>query len=122
MSARSVLCLKTTVLSVAALLLLGPQLLAGGSMRAARPAVTYPQPAAAYVPVRWAPQGGSVAVTVAVPAQPAAHPSPGFAVNLRGPDGQVRRFAVEGGRDVIRVRSVILRPGESLTIQWRPAK
>jgi hypothetical protein len=61
----------------------------------------------------------TVAITVTQPVQPAAPP---LAVNLRGPDGQVRRFAVAEGRDVIQVRSVVLRPGESLTILWRPAK
>jgi hypothetical protein len=58
-----------------------------------------------------------VAITVAVtkPAQP--RPEPVY-VDLRGPDGQVRRFAVEGGREVIRTQPVmVLRPGQSVTVQ-----
>jgi hypothetical protein len=43
-------------------------------------------------------------------------------VNLRGPDGQVRRFALEGGSDSIQVRRLVLRPGESLTIQFALAR
>jgi hypothetical protein len=57
---------------------------------------------------------------IMAPAQPATEP---VYVDLRGPDGQVRRFPVEGGREAIRYQqSVVLRPGNSLTIQWVAAK
>ena len=117
MSGRIVPFVKGVALSAVALLLMAPQVSAGGGVRAAKPTITPPQPAP--TPVFRAPQAVTVAVTLTQPAQPAVPP---LAVNLRGPDGQVRRFAVEGGRDVIQVRSVVLRPGESLTIQWQPAK
>jgi hypothetical protein len=57
-----------------------------------------------------------VSISVVMPAatQPAAEPT---YVELRGPDGQVRRFPVEGGRDAIQYRQVVLRPGESVTFQ-----
>jgi hypothetical protein len=39
-------------------------------------------------------------------------------VNLRGPDGQVRRFPVEGGRQAIQSPQVIvLRPGSTVTVR-----
>jgi hypothetical protein len=56
----------------------------------------------------------ALSVTVEVPAQPAKEP---VYVDLRGPDGQVRRFLVEGGREAIQYRQVTLRPGESVTIR-----
>jgi len=43
-------------------------------------------------------------------------------ITLRGPDGSVRRFAVEGGHDAIDVPRVVLRPGDSLTLRWASAK
>ena len=108
---------KGAVLSVTASLLLGLQLLAGESVRAAKSVIT--QPHLTPAPIPRVPQAVTIAIVVTFPAQPATPP---LAVNLRGPNGQVRRFAVEGGRNVIRTRSVVLRPGESLTILWRPAK
>jgi hypothetical protein len=38
-------------------------------------------------------------------------------ISLRGPDGQLRRFAVEGGAAELSSRVIVLRPGESLTIR-----
>jgi hypothetical protein len=53
---------------------------------------------------------------VVTTAAPAARPL--SLVDLRGPGGEVRRFAVEGGPEVIQVPSVIvLRPGQSVTIR-----
>ena len=43
-------------------------------------------------------------------------------VDLRGPDGQIRRFPVEGGPEVIEVRRLVLRPGDSVTIQIAVAR
>jgi hypothetical protein len=38
-------------------------------------------------------------------------------VDIRGPDGQVRSFALANGRDTIQARTIVVRPGEKLTIQ-----
>jgi hypothetical protein len=43
-------------------------------------------------------------------------------VNLRSPDGQVRRFPVEGGLKAIEVTRVVIRPGQSVTIRWMAAR
>jgi hypothetical protein len=51
---------------------------------------------------------------VTTPAEPAKEP---VYVNLRGPDGQVRRFLVEGGHEAIQYRQVVVRPGTSVTVQ-----
>jgi len=61
----------------------------------------------------------TIAIVVEPPPRPATEP---LTVGLRGPDGQVRRFPVEGGREAIQVRSVTLRAGESVTIRWTPAR
>ncbi len=37
-------------------------------------------------------------------------------VTLRGPNGEVRRFPLVGGREAIQVRSVIVRPGQTVHI------
>jgi hypothetical protein len=56
----------------------------------------------------------AISVVVTTPPRPAKAPA---YIDLRGPDGQVRRFPVEGGRDVIQYQQVVLRPGQSVTIQ-----
>src|SRR5262249_34698982 len=56
----------------------------------------------------------TIAVSVAEPPQTATESA---YVNLRGPDGQLRRFAVEGGREALSSRVGVLRPGESVTIR-----
>jgi hypothetical protein len=62
-------------------------------------------------------------VTVSVAVTPARVAPEVFYVNLRGPDGQVRRFPVEGGRAAIQTPEVIvLRPGISVTIRWVVAR
>jgi hypothetical protein len=62
-----------------------------------------------------------VNVSVAVTPPPAAKEV--VYVNLRGPDGQVRRFPVEGDREAIQSPQVIvLRPGASVTIRWVVSK
>jgi hypothetical protein len=61
----------------------------------------------------------SVSVVVQTPAPPAKEP---LEVDLVGPDGQVRRFPVEGGPAAIQYRRVVLRPGEAVTIHLAPAK
>jgi hypothetical protein len=62
-----------------------------------------------------------VSISVVVPAAPQPAEEPTY-VELRGPDGQVRRFPIEGGRDAIQYRQVALRPGESVTFQVAVAK
>ncbi len=39
-------------------------------------------------------------------------------VNVRGPDGKVRSFAMAGGQDTIQPRTIVMRPGDSLTIRF----
>ena len=61
-----------------------------------------------------------VSVIVTTPVQPTAAP---VYVDIRGPDGQVRRFPVEGGRAAIQAApAVVLRPGQSVTIRWMAAR
>jgi hypothetical protein len=64
-----------------------------------------------YLPPRW---DGTLLVTVTQPA--AARAAAPLAVNLRGPDGLVRSFPVEGGPEAIQRREVIVHPGESATV------
>jgi hypothetical protein len=63
--------------------------------------------------VRW----GSVSATVAVP-----QPARPYYVRLRGPDGKIRRFPVEGGPASIQYTQVVVRPGQSVTISYAPAR
>jgi hypothetical protein len=58
-------------------------------------------------------------VVISVQVQPAARAvvEPVY-VTLRGPDGQARRFPVEGGTTAIRTRDFVLHPGESVTVVW----
>jgi hypothetical protein len=111
MRCRIVPVAQGVVLSAAALLLMAPQVLAGvvhtGSQSTPRPT---PAPAPAARPL---PPPVTISVAVTVPG--AAAPQAAY-LSLRGPDGQVRRFAVEGGAQALPSRVVILRPGESLTI------
>jgi hypothetical protein len=82
------------------------------------PSSSQPQPAPAAV-ARLVPVRVAISV-VATPPQPAQEP---VYVNLRGPDGQVRRFPVEGGRAAIQSAPVVvLRPGQSVTIRWMAAR
>ena len=72
-------------------------------------------------PVRVAPPP-RMTVSVAV-TPPAAQPAGGpVVVNLRGPDGQVRRFPVEGGAKAIETTQIVIRPGQSVTIRWMAAR
>jgi hypothetical protein len=117
MSWRRVPFVKGAVLAAAAFLLMAPQVLAGPATRAGSRTVTPPQPSPATA-VRVAPP----AITIALVVEPPRATTKPLTVGLRGPDGQVRRFPVEGGREAIQVRSVILRSGESVTILWTPMK
>ena len=112
MSRRSVPFLEGTVL-LAAFLLTAVPVKAGDRVKAASKSTTPSQTAPVAVASR-ASQPLAISVVVTTPAQPATE---GVYVNLRGPDGQVRRFLVEGGREAIQYRQVVVRPGESVTIQ-----
>jgi hypothetical protein len=63
-------------------------------------------------------------VTLSVVVTPAPRPAVApYYVDLRGPDGQVRRFPVEGGRAAIQAPPVVvLRPGETLTLRLQATK
>jgi hypothetical protein len=47
---------------------------------------------------------------------------PTFYAVLRGPDGQTRRFPVEGGRASIRYTQVVVKPGQSVTLYVSAAR
>jgi hypothetical protein len=66
-----------------------------------------------------APAAFTVVVTLPAPVPALRSESPALAVDLRGPDGQLRRFAVEGGPEAIQPRTVVVRPGETATIQFQ---
>ena len=117
MSWRKVPFVKGAVLALAAFLLLGSPLLAGPGVPGRVHPTSSSQPAPATV-ARVTPSAITIAIVVEAP-RPATAP---FTVDLRGPDGQVRRFPVEGGRETIKVQSVTVRPGQSVTILWTPTK
>jgi hypothetical protein len=116
-----------SVLAAAALFFLAPHTLAGEHVRsgpgwsaAMRSHTTYsPSPVRPITVARAAPQPVVIAVLATTPVPGAKQP---FVVDLRGPDGSTRRFAVEGGRAAIQTQTVVLRPGESVTIQSVAAK
>jgi hypothetical protein len=63
--------------------------------------------------VRLQPAPGPLVVTVNSLRQSAP-----IYVTLRGPDGEVQRYAVEGGRESIQSREVIVRRGASATFRF----
>jgi hypothetical protein len=67
----------------------------------------------------------SVTIVVTATTTPAAAESAATGsadTTLSGPDGQRRRFAVEGEREELPSRVVVLQPGQSATIQVRARK
>ncbi len=111
-------CVKGALLSAAALLLASAPLRAGKQSTAQ----TWSPPPNHHVA---APVVRAVAraVTVSVALTPPQAAKEVVYVNLRGPDGQVRRFPVEGGREAIQAAQVIvLRPGSSITVLWVMSK
>ena len=118
MSWRRVCSLEQGVLFAAGFLLLAPPVLAGEVVRAAKRPTAPSRPAPVPV-VRAAPR--PVALVVVLSTSARAAPETVY-VDLRGPDGSVRRFPLEGARDVIQSPQLVLRPGDSLTLHWRPAK
>jgi hypothetical protein len=79
--------------------------------RAAPPAAQPPRT----VVVRPAPAPEPLQVVVSVPAQP-----PRVFVDIRGPDGKMRRFPLEGGAAAIQRQEVVVRAGETATITVVP--
>jgi hypothetical protein len=119
MSWRTVGLAKRAALAAAALLLTSPEVWAGAHVRAGDQPARRPRPAPAPVVRSVTPSPVTISVAVQPPARAAAER---VYVDLRGPDGQLRRFPVEGGRDAIQARQVVLHPGESLTVLWTAAK
>jgi hypothetical protein len=118
MSYRRAPCLKGAGLAAAALLLAPPVLAGGGggTYHSTSQVVARPAPAPSVVAPALA---RPVSVVVTISPQPAKKP---VYVNLRGPDGEVRRFLLEGGRAAIQDRQLALRPGQWVTISWVAAK
>jgi hypothetical protein len=57
------------------------------------------------------------ATVIVVPAaRPLDAPAPAL-VNVRGPDGTVRSFPIEGGLAAIKVQTVVVHAGESVTLR-----
>jgi hypothetical protein len=110
MSRRNV-CTVKAALCVSAFLLLTSPILAGDRVHSPqRPAVSAPV-------VRTVAHATTYSVNVKS-ADPSKAPT---MVTLRGPDGTVRRFPLEG--DVVVLSSpVVVRPGKTLTIWWVAAK
>jgi hypothetical protein len=108
---RRVPFVKEAALVAAAFLLSAPLLSAGERVHTrARPAA--PTQPAGPVAVAASATSFAVVVTSTRPAEP-------YYVTIRGPDGEVRRFPVEGGPAAIQYQSapVVLRPGESVTLR-----
>jgi hypothetical protein len=120
MSWRSVSFGKKAVLLAAAFLLMASQAQAGDRVRAANQPNNYYHSQTTTTPVT---RTVSLLVTVSAVTTSSSQPltEPAY-VDLRGPNGEVRRFPVEGGRATIQYRQTFLRPGEMLTIHWAPAK
>jgi hypothetical protein len=121
MSRRSVSLVKGAVLVAAAFLWTAPQVLAGPAVRAgdAHNAMQPSPPPQIVRVIQVVPVPVIVSVAVTVVPQPTKG---SIQVNLRGPDGQLRRFPVEGGREAIEYEQIVLRPGQSVTIRWVAAK
>jgi hypothetical protein len=108
----------TVAVLLAAWMLMTSRALAGDRVHAGSQPAARPQPAPAPV-VRRPALPVTITLTAPTPAQSATEAA---YINLRGPDGRLRRFAVEGGASEMQSRVVVLRPGESLTIQWAVRK
>lgn len=71
-------------------------------------------PIAAYHPPAWhssvREEATQVAVSISEPEGPAEM------IAIRGPNGEVRSFPIVGGRQAIKARTIIVRPGQSLNL------
>ena len=115
MSIRSVGFVRAAALAGAAVLLAGAGLRAGDVFRAAKP----PTPRPAKTTERVIRPAEPVAVIVE-PVTPVV--SEQVYVRLRGPDGQVRSYPIEGGRSAVTYTNLVLHPGQSVTIRLVEAK
>jgi hypothetical protein len=86
----------------------GPRATTPSTASAARPSVRVQADDASSAPVQ-------VTITLPPTAQPLA-PQAG-AVAIKGPDGTIRQFPVEGGRQTLESRVIVVRPGERATIR-----
>jgi hypothetical protein len=104
---------------LAAFLLLSPVVRAGDRVHSPPPPA--PRPKSTPVPVVvYRTQPVTITIDAEKPTPPAKD---ALTVRLRGPDGAVRRYPVEGGWKSIDIaRPVALRPGQSITIRWVAAK
>jgi hypothetical protein len=118
MALRSIAIGIAATVFAAAFFMMAPPIRAGAHVRAGTPPTTR-SPAATAAIVRVVPQAVAVSVVVTTPGQAAKAP---LYVDLRGPDGTVRRFPVEGGRGAIQSTHLVLRSGQSVTIQLVGAK
>jgi hypothetical protein len=104
---------------LSALLLWAGDASAGGSHYNSAPYRAVPAPSNPAPPVIYS-NAAPVSVTVSVaPPKPEVKP---MVVSIRGPEGEVRKFPVEGGEAAIEVRQVILHAGQSVTIRWIAGK
>jgi hypothetical protein len=116
---------KGVALAVTALLCMTPGAWAGehvraGDASAGRHVAAATSPAPAVQRARYyAPAPVVMSVQLQPPARAGVAP---VYVTLRGPDGQARRFPVEGGTTAIRTRDVVLHPGESVSVVWTAGK
>ncbi|MFO0927503.1 MAG: hypothetical protein U0736_10755 [Gemmataceae bacterium] len=75
-----------------------------------------------------APAYQAVQVTVAAPqgrtqvarGTPATQPGVPYSIAIRGPDGEVRRYPVEGGPSSVVVRQYTVSPGQAITVYVQP--
>src|SRR5262249_8807826 len=93
MSWGNVPFVRAAGLVVAAFLFVVPQVLAGDKYPSPIPRLVYLHPAPPPI-ARAMPRTAGYSAVVNMPVEP---PSKPFYVDLRGPDGQVRHFPVEGG-------------------------
>jgi hypothetical protein len=89
---------------------------AGDRVRAGSRSTLSASAAAAPSQPAYAPRATVVTVSLAMPT-PSPTGKEQASVSLRGPDGQTRRYAVEGGPSAIQAHQVIVRAGESVTIR-----
>jgi hypothetical protein len=82
-------------------------------MRTSEPTPSVTRPRSNAAPA--AETASSVVVTIS---EPANRP---VLVDIRGPDGKLRSFALAGGREAIQPQTIVVHPGEKLTIQFNGA-
>jgi hypothetical protein len=105
---------RGAVLVAAALVLSAPPVLGGDRVHSSNRQAVQSQPAP--VAHRVVLSAESVALSVTLTTESEVVGEPAY-VTLRGPDGQLRRFPVEGGAGAVPARIVVLRPGESVSIR-----